>query len=104
MRNLGSFKEQLKIPFPDYKKATTSNLAEFKGKTMEKDISKKTATGLTPVANGLYNNQTCYKCGQLSHLPQYCKQPKANVCHIGPDDRKEDNNPTEDNKEKDEEE
>ncbi|KAJ9071163.1 hypothetical protein DSO57_1000168 [Entomophthora muscae] len=50
MCNLDSFKEQFDITFPDYKKATTFNSTKFKGKTMEKDMSKKTATGLITVA------------------------------------------------------
>ncbi|KAJ9069734.1 hypothetical protein DSO57_1015625 [Entomophthora muscae] len=77
---------------------------DYKGKPMEKDMAKKTATGSIPVSNGPKNNRTCYKCGQLDHLSQECKQPKANIHHVGPDDSKKDNKPSDDNENKDEKE
>ncbi|KAJ9059251.1 hypothetical protein DSO57_1004234 [Entomophthora muscae] len=68
---------------------------------MENDILKKTATGSIHVSNDPNNNRACYKCGQPGHLSQDCKQPKANVRHVGPDDSKEDNKPSDDNKNED---
>ncbi|KAJ9063538.1 hypothetical protein DSO57_1000116 [Entomophthora muscae] len=100
MRHLDSFKEKFDTPFPDYKKATAFNSTEFKRKT----TSKKIATGSIPMSNDPNNNRTCYKCGQFGHLSWYYKKPKANILHIGPYDSKENNKPSDDNKNEDEKE
>ncbi|KAJ9048892.1 hypothetical protein DSO57_1030055 [Entomophthora muscae] len=90
MHHLGSFKEQFKFPFPDYKKATLSFSKKPKGKTWEKDLLKKSTIVATPSTNSTAINCTCYKCGQLGHLSWDFKQLKAYVQHLGQEDSKED--------------
>ncbi|KAJ9057192.1 hypothetical protein DSO57_1024954 [Entomophthora muscae] len=90
MRYLGFFKEKFEVPFPDYKKSTSFSSNEHKGKTWEKDPSKKSIPVATPPTTNTENNHKCYKCGQLGHLSWDCKQPKANVCHLGQEDSKYD--------------
>ncbi|KAJ9050557.1 hypothetical protein DSO57_1013359 [Entomophthora muscae] len=82
MHHLGSFKEQFK--------------------TWNKDPLKKSTNVVKSSTNSTANNHTCYKCGQLGHLSQDCKQPKANVWHLGQEDSKEDE-PVEKDQEEDEE-
>ncbi|KAJ9066160.1 hypothetical protein DSO57_1012351 [Entomophthora muscae] len=80
---LGSFKEQFEVLFLDHKKPTSFPSSKSKGKSWEKDPLKKSTTVATPLSNNTKNNYTCYKCGQLGHISWDCKQPKANVCHLG---------------------
>ncbi|KAJ9060080.1 hypothetical protein DSO57_1034647 [Entomophthora muscae] len=90
MCHLGSFKEQFKVPFTDYKKYTSFSSNEPKGKTWEKDPLKKSTTVATSSTNSTTITHTCYKCGQLGHLTWNCKQPKTSVQHLGQEDSKED--------------
>ncbi|KAJ9053768.1 hypothetical protein DSO57_1021024 [Entomophthora muscae] len=83
LHHLKSFKEQFGIPFPDYKKSSSFLTSEFKGKSLEKNPSKKSELSTMPSTRNSASNHTCYKCGQLGHLSQDCKLPKANVCHLG---------------------
>ncbi|KAJ9069425.1 hypothetical protein DSO57_1018653 [Entomophthora muscae] len=101
MRHLSSFKEQFDVPFPDYKKSTSFLTSEFKGKSLEKDPSKKTALSTMPSTSNSASNHTCYKCGQLGHLSQDYKLPKANFCHLGHKESKYDKHTEEEEREED---
>ncbi|KAJ9073157.1 hypothetical protein DSO57_1019507 [Entomophthora muscae] len=83
MHHLGSFKEQFKVPFPDYKKSASFPESEPKNKSWEKDPLKNPSTTNTSSTNNTFSNRTCSTCGKLGNLLWVCKQPKAIVCHLG---------------------
>ncbi|KAJ9088853.1 hypothetical protein DSO57_1018981 [Entomophthora muscae] len=100
MCHLGSFKEQFKNPFLDYNKYTSFSSNKPKGKSWDRDSLKKSTTIAIPSINNTANSCTCYKCGQLVYISWDCKQPKANVRHLGQEDSKEDKQEDKTRKEK----
>ncbi|KAJ9063593.1 hypothetical protein DSO57_1039288 [Entomophthora muscae] len=96
MRHLGSFKKQFKIPFPNYKKATTFNVTDSKSRTLEKDTMKKPVTGSTPLANNANSTHTCTSVASLA-----TSHRNANIYHLGHKDIEDDDKPAEEDKKED---